>query len=188
MSGPLRLVTILAFSAATLAACNDGADPEQGLAIADEAREEAPDETGVAVDNIASERVEGIDDPIPALEELGDPDDLDLGEMVGACSFASNDKVLFIAGSEGSDRARGRGVIQIAGRDRVLAGADMTGPEGIMDGPTMTDGEYTVTIDRGSGDGERVGAESTRWPAELVVSKDARSDVRYAPGTWTCGV
>ena len=177
-----RIALSAALASLALAAC--GSDD----GVTDEAREEAPGETGVAVDNIADEKAVGADAAVPLLEPLGDEQSVDLGPTLGACSFEHEGDLLFIAGAPDESNARGNGVIQVAGRDRLLAGADMNGPEGINDGPTMTDGEYTVTIERGAGDGEVLGIESTRWPAELIVRKDMANEVRYAPGTWTCGV
>ena len=177
-----RIAIAAALSSLVLAAC--GSDD----GVTDEAREEAPDETGVAVDNIANEKAVGADAPVPVLEPLGDTSSVDLGPTLGACTFEKDGDTFFLAGAEDDAKARGKGVIQVGGRDRLLAGTDMTGPEGIDAGPTMTDGEYTVTVERGAGEGEPFGTESVRWPAELVVRKDMANEVRYAPGTWSCGV
>ena len=177
-----RIALSAALASLALAAC--GSDD----GVIDEAREEAPNETGVAVDNIADEKAVGADAAVPLLEPLGDELSVDLGPTLGGCSFEHEGDVLFIAGAPDEDKARGNGVIQVAGRDRLLAGAEMTGPAGIDAGPTMTDGEYTVTVERGTGEGEAFGTESTRYPAELIVRKDMANEVRYAPGTWTCGV
>ncbi|GGD52282.1 hypothetical protein GRI62_05540 [Erythrobacter arachoides] len=178
------LMAALTASALLLSACGNDVDDGD---VEDQAREDAPEEAGVAVDGIASEQVEGIDNPVPVLQNIGDVS-VNLGPTLGGCSFEHNGETLFIAGAEDNRNARGNGVIQVSGVDRLLAGADLTGPAGIDAGPTMTDGEYTVTVERGAGQGTAFGVESARWPAELVVRKDMKNEVRYAPGTWTCGV
>ena len=179
---------LLAAPALLLAACGGADSGADETEITDRANEEGPNETGVAVDGIASEQVKGADAAIPVLEPMGTALEVDLGPTLGGCSFEHEGDVLFIAGAEDNANARGKGVVQIGGRDRVLAGAMMGGPEMIENGPTMTDGEYTVVVERNAGNGEAYGTESTRYPAELVVRKDAANEVRYAPGTWTCGV
>lgn len=125
----------------------------------------------------------------PELQPLGDNPDVDLGPTLGGCSFAHQGEVLFIAGAPADVNARGRGVIKIGGLDRLLTGTSAGGPEAVNAGSTMTNGEYTVEIRRGAGEGEPFGIESLRWPANLVLRKDMAEPVTiYSPGTWTCGV
>ena len=178
----ISLIAAMLAPAMLLAACDNGTVDDGD--IEDQAREEAPDETGVAVDGIASEQVEGIDDPVPVLQALGTTN-RDLGPNLGACTFAHGGETLFLAGSERSANARGVGAIQVTGVDRRLAGAEMGGYDYVKAGPTMTDGEYTVTVERAEGSGQSADG-GTRWAAELVVRKDMANEVRYAPGTWTC--
>ncbi|RJY08581.1 hypothetical protein D6201_03670 [Aurantiacibacter aquimixticola] len=180
------MTALLAAPALALSACADSTDVDDSD-ITDEAVEEAPEEFGVAVDNIANERAVGVDAAVPALEDLGDLQQVDLGDTMGACAFTMDDKTLLLAGSPAQDRARGTGVIQVAGRDRVLAGSELGGPDAISAGPTMTDGEYTVQIERASA-GTEADAETMGYEATLLVRKDGANEVSYGPGTWMCGV
>lgn len=130
----------------------------------------------------------GTDPATPRLEPIGDEPDVDLGPTLGGCSFAYEGDVLFIAGAEDDAASRGRGIVQIAGVDRLMTGTKAGGPDMINAGPAMTDGEYTVVLRRSGGEGEPTGIESVRWSADLVVRKGAAAEKTYTPGTWTCGV
>lgn len=177
---------LITFSGAlALAAC---ADPDN-VTEDEQLEDQAPVDYGVTVDNIAEESVpDAYDADNPLLETLGTAQDVDLGPALGACSFAIGDETLLMVGTPIEDGARGKGVIQVAGVDRLLAGTRGYGPDGIQAGPTMTDGEFTVRVVRADGEGEVTGRDTTSWDARLFVRKDAGEEIPYGPGTWSCGV
>lgn len=184
----ISLSAALAVGLLALAGCG-GSEPDVDDAdISADATEDAPEEFGVAVDNIADEKAQGADEGLPVLEPIGSEPDVDIGPTLGGCSFEHEGQVIFIAGAPDNANARGSGVIQVNGRDRLLASTEMGGPEMIDAGPTMTDGEFTVEVERASGEGQSYGVESVRWPAALVARVNAENEIRYEPGTWTCGV
>jgi len=130
----------------------------------------------------------GQPDGPTGLEALGNVIRVDLGATLGACSFEEGGRTLLIAGAEEDSAARGRGVVQVGGAQRLLVGTRAGGPDYINSGPLLVDGDFTVQVRRGRGEGVQVDAESSQWPAELVVSRGGVDQQTYGPGTWTCGV
>ncbi|MCP9223336.1 hypothetical protein MKP08_11295 [Erythrobacter sp. LQ02-29] len=170
---------------AGLVACGDST-ADRKLPGGEPAQTEAGQDTNVVPG--VEPKVSGSEPAVAVLQPIGKNVDVDLGPNLGGCKFEKDDAVLLIAGAPDDTNARGMGVIKVGGVDRLMTGTTPGGPPAIDAGPTMTDGEYTVTVERGSGDGKSVGAESSQWPADLIVRKDMANERRYADGTWTCGV
>ena len=158
-----------------------------------DAEEPAPLAGGEASDPLPNATMSPLaesDGPAPtlSLDALGDDLEADLGPTLGACAFAHDGETLMIAGAPDESGSRGRGVVQIAGVERLMTGERTGGPDYINAGPVMTDGDFTVEVRRGAGEGNPVGIESTRWPAELAIQQGMGAERVYRPGTWTCGV
>lgn len=187
MTQHLPLSAALAFGLLALAGCGES-EPEVDETDISAETEEAPEELGEAAGNNANGDSQGIDDGQPTLEPIGSGLEVDIGPTLGGCSFEYEGQVILVAGADANANARGKGAIRIDGRDRLLKSTEMGGPEMIDAGPTMTDGEFTVEIERASGEGQSFGVESVQWPAALVARVNAENEIRYEPGTWTCGV
>jgi len=177
-----------------LTACGDGDMPpqvqesgtpgEQARVAGSNASEPLP---GATMSPLAEPTGALDDGDGPVLEALGSDVEVELGPTLGGCSFTRQGETLLIAGARQDQIARGRGVVQIGGLERVLVGERTGGPGYINSGPTMTDGEFTVEVRRGAG-GLAVGLDSTQWPADLAVRQGLGSKRLYRRGTWTCGV
>ncbi len=122
------------------------------------------------------------------LEALGHVIQVDLGPILEGCSFQQDGETLLVAGAEQDSAARGRGVIQVGGSQRLLVGVRPGGPGYINAGPVLADDGFTVEVRRGGGEGLSGEMERTSWPAELVVQRGTAGEHTYGPGTWTCGV
>ncbi|MBD3728514.1 MAG: hypothetical protein IE933_02295 [Sphingomonadales bacterium] len=107
-----------------------------------------------------------------------------LGKVDGGCQFAQGGKVVFIAGAPASTDDKGKAVLVLDGRERVMPGADLGGMQVIESGPTVRDGEYSVEVLRKPGLPQVTG-RIKRWGADLVITSGA-GERRYPNGTWTC--
>ena len=167
-----------------LAACSD-ADIPQGTQEAEGMSAEQARLVGVnAGEPLAGPRGAGEE---PVLEAIGPDHTAELGPTLGGCAFTRQGETLFIAGAPDEENARGCGVVQIGGLERVLVSEQSGGPDYINAGPTMTDGEFTVAVRR-AGSGLAIGLDSTQWPADLAIRQGVESERLYKRGTWTCGV
>ena len=176
MSKTFRIATgFLAGSCLALAAC--GSDPEP--ASTDEVTDPMPGPDGSVVAGVEP-RVAGEEPNVALLGPIGDAGAIELGDVTGSCSFEYDGESILIAGAENVENARGKGVIRVNGEPRVLTGSQPRGASEIEAGPSMTDGEYEVSIDRGEGQGKQ-------WRATLTASKQMDDPVTY-DGVWDCSV
>ena len=194
---------ILAGAALALAACNQSADVEadegEGADDLAEAVEDGADgSTGIRSDAAWLQTAPGTvpaasiagdaeNDDAPLLDVIDTSAGVDLGGAAGGCAFAHEGYVLFIASNNGGPNGRGLGIAQIAGSDITLTGSEAGGAQYIESGPSMTNGETTIAIDRAGGDPEVISGGARRWAAELSVQEGLEPARVYRPGTWTCG-
>ena len=192
---------ILAGAALTLAACNQPAETDEGEGADDlaEAVEDGADgSTGVRSDaawlqtapgtvSAGSPAGDAENDDAPLLDVIDTSAGVDLGGAAGGCAFAHQGYVLFIAANNGGPNGRGMGIAQIAGSDITLTGSEAGGADYIESGPSMTNGETTITVDRAEGGAESISGGARRWAAELRVQEGLEPARVYRPGTWTCG-
>jgi hypothetical protein len=161
-----------------LAACGSQEVSSEDAQAAEDARVETNSDVSPAID----ERVAIEDTAVPAIEPLAADRIPDIGATALTCSFRYQGSTLLITGLEAEANSRGKGVVQIGGTDRILTGTDALGAEGMRNGPTMTDGEFTINVVRGpAGQGTRDRSDT------LIVRMNMANERRYSPGSWTCG-
>ena len=172
-----RLLALLAVPALALAACDsDPVQPEQGDNAAVPEADPGP-EAGI------QPKVAVEDAGEPMLMPLGDGPGIDAGTQ--PCEFEWQDNTIFIASAPGDANSRGKGVIKIDGVDRILTGDRLYGPDGIAAGPTMTDGEFEVSVERAEGEGSLEG-DRRSWDAQLVARLNMDASRNYEGGKWVC--
>ncbi len=101
------------------------------------------------------------------------------------CSFIGGDdaSLLFATGEDGADQPiqaavkMNGGIIPLLGRGGYSA---------LEAGPTLTSEALEVTIQRGEGEGEKVGVETMEWPATLTIAQDEGGSASYE-GRYSCG-
>ncbi|WP_128892715.1 hypothetical protein [Erythrobacter sp. HKB08] len=108
-----------------------------------------------------------------------------LGKTDGGCKFEQGGETVFVAGATSNTDTSGRAVVVINGVERVMGGADLGGAQAIESGPTVGDGEFTVSVIRGEGAPKEPAVNTYQWPAQLVITSGA-GQRRYPTGTWTC--
>lgn len=108
-------------------------------------------------------------------------------DNVGGCEFIGTDKrTLLSVGLPDSSTARGFGVAR-AGGVVVQAQTREGGRAAIEAGPSLAFEGIVLDVAHGGGAGEKVGIETSAWPATLTVS-DADGASKDYEGRWACGV
>ncbi len=121
-----------------------------------------------------------------AVDRPGDADALNRTEALGGCTFRSDGaEALLIVGVPSSPSMEVIGVARIAGRLTTLHG-DGVGPDSVRKGPVMRSGGVTLTVRHGDGEGQSVGPDARRWPAELTVRNSGGESRTYSAGGWSC--
>ena len=161
-----------------LAACGSPEVSGEDAQDAEDARVEQNSDVSPAI----NEQVGTEETAVPAIEPFAADRVPDIGATALTCSFKYQGSTLLITGLETEANSRGKGVVRIGGADRILTGTEALGAEGMRNGPTMTDGEFTVNVVRGpAGQGTRDGSDT------LIVRMNMANERRYGPGSWTCG-
>ena len=165
----IRLIALAGSATLALAACGDAEEVE----ATNEPTEVLAQEGDIAV--------------IPSLENVSEASMELGGEDVGVCRFEVEGATLLVAAALEAADARGVGVVQMNGRQIMLEGTELGGPDAISAGPMLTNEEYTFEVNR-AGIGTEATVESTSYEATLTVRREGMSEVAYGPGTWTCGI
>lgn len=150
-----------------IAACSQPAEPDAGAPDA-APPQAAPLQTGLRLEAMTNAEINGAVPP-----QL-------------FCAFESEEAVLLAASAPDDQDARAQAVIKTDGRFIAMTRGEAGGYVGMREsGSTFTGGGYEARLSRQDGEGERVGVESTRWPAELIVTRG--EDEARLTGAWICG-
>ncbi|MGX7895133.1 hypothetical protein [Tsuneonella sp. HG222] len=176
----IRAIFALAALPLALAACSNEPDPAASDTVQD--AEDARVEENSGLSPAVNEQNAVETTAVPELEAFATDRTPGIPGAVVTCSFKLGTNTLLITGLEPQANARGKGIVQVGGEERILTGTAALGADGMRAGPTMTDGEYTVVVERES----KTGAAAAGVPATIVSRYNMANERRYGPGLWTC--
>ncbi|CAA9525391.1 MAG: hypothetical protein AVDCRST_MAG31-1880 [uncultured Sphingomonas sp.] len=193
----LRTLPLIALA---VAACTDrpvGAPPaENGAAPLNAAappasasqRPAAPAATGARADPALADETDPALQP-PAVQPLARADFEGRIDSGLGCSFKSaGSQTLLVATAPMDSGARAQGVIKVGGKVELLRAGQPGGYAALAAGQSLANEMgWSAFVRRAPGTGRAEGAESTSWPASLIVAMEGGGSVTFENGRWSCG-